>query len=194
MVSVFAFLLGSVATASFHRKFGGRKRWVLAASFTLQAIFIAIAGVLVYRGNSSGSPGSELTLFRTTRLPADPGFPWTDLIPIALLAFQAAGKIIASRVLEFGGLPSIVLTALFADLVSDPSFFNAGLLGNAQRNRRLGGAAFYFMGAVVGGVAAKYSEKVGFSGGLFIAAALQMATVAAWLMWRREKQEDGEGD
>jgi hypothetical protein len=183
-----------VATASFHRRFGEHKRWVLAASFALQAIFIVIAGVLVYRGNSSGFPGSELTPSRTTTLSADPGFPWTDLIPISLLAFQAAGKIIASRVLGLGGLPSIVLTALFADLVSDPSFFSAGLLGNAQRNRRLGGATFYFVGAVVGGVAAKYSEKVGFSGGLFIAAGFQMATVAAWLMWRREKREDGEGD
>ena len=87
-----------------------------------------------------------------------------------------------------------MLTSLFADLVSDPSFFTAGLMGNAQRNRRLGGGSFYFVGAVVGGVAAKYTENIGFSGGLFIAAGLQMMTVVAWLLWRREKQEDGEGD
>lgn len=141
--------------------------------------------MLVYRGNSSGSPGSE-------RIPANPGFPKTDFIPIALLAFQAAAKVIASRVLDCGGLPCVVLTSLYADLVSDPSFFSAGLFGNAQRNRRLGGAVFYFFGAVLGGVAA--ATAIGFSGGLFVAAGLQIATAILFLLWRAEKSEVDEDE
>ena len=131
------------------------------------------------------SPSREVD-FAT--LPADPGFPWADLIPIALLAFQAAAKVIASRVLDCGGLPCIVLTTLYADLISDPSFFSAGLFGNSQRNRRLGSAMIYFVGATIGGVAA--SHPIGFSGGLYIAAGLQFAVAIAWLLWRVEQKAE----
>ena len=159
-------------------------------------MLITIAGVLVYRGHSSGAPGSSSIASLSAEddvasLPADPGFPWTDLIPIALLAFQAAAKVIASRVLECGGLPCIVLTTLYADLVSDPSFFSAGLFGNSQRNRRLGSAMIYFVGAMIGGVAA--SQSIGFSGALYIAATLQFAIAIAWLFWRVE-QKSGSDD
>lgn len=175
-------------TSLFHRHFGVRKRCVLAASFMLQAAFIAVAGVLVYGGASSGAPGHGRDDAAT--LPADPGFLWMDLFPIALLAFQASAKVIASRVLEFNDLPCVIITTLYADLVSDPSFFSAGLFGNGQRNRRLGGAVFYFFGAVMGGVAAGHS--LGFSGGLYIAAGLQLAIAIAWLLWRDETEEEVE--
>lgn len=146
----------------------------------------------MWRGHSSGAPTSHndptLEIAAST---ADPGFPWTDLIPIALLAFQAAAKVIASRVLQQGGLPCIVLTTLYTDLISDPNFFSAGLFGNAQRNRRFGGAAFYFIGAVLGGVAAA-SNSFGFSGALFVAAGIQMLTAVTWLLWRAEKSDHDE--
>ena len=95
--------------------------------------------------------------------------------------------------LSLGALPCVVLTTLYADLVSDPGLFSAGLFGNVQRNRRLGGAISYFIGAVLGGVAASHS--VGFSGALFIAAGLQLLTVIAWLIWRvDEDQDQDDGD
>jgi uncharacterized membrane protein YoaK (UPF0700 family) len=197
VVSVLSFLAGAVVTGIFHRRLGERKRWVLATSFFVQAVFITVAGVLVYRGHSSGAPGSNAMVSPNGKdwfatLPADPGFPWTDLIPIALLAFQASAKVIASRVLECGGLPCIVLTTLYADLVSDPSFFSAGLFGNSQRNRRLSSAMIYFVGATIGGVAASHS--IGFSGGLYIAAGLQFATAIAWLFWRVEQKSAGDDE
>jgi hypothetical protein len=144
-----------------------------------------VSGILVHQSHSSGAPGPEF-------IPEDPGFPWIDLIPIALLAFQAAAKVIASRVLECGALPCIVLTTLYADLVSDPSFFSAGLFGNAQRNRRVSGALVYFVGAVLGGVAA--ATSIGFFGGLYIAAGLQVATAIAWLLWSADEPEEGEDE
>ena len=134
----------------------------------------------MHRTHASGAPDSQSE--------ADPGFPWIDLVPIALLAFQAAAKVIASRVLEYGGLPCVVLTSLYADLVSDPSFFSAGLFGNAPRNRKISGALVYFVGAVLGGVAA--ATAIGFLGGLYIAAGLQLATAIAWLFWRADEPED----
>ena len=173
-------------TAYFHRTFGDRRRWVLFSSFLVQSLLILVAGVLVHRTHASGAPDPQSE--------TDPGFPWLDLLPISVLAFQAAAKVIASRALEYGALPCIVLTTLYADLVSDPSFFSAGLFGNAQRNRRVSGAAFYFVGAVLGGAAA--ATTVGFLGGLYIAAGLQAGTAIAWLLWRvdeTEVDEDEEG-
>lgn len=137
------------------------------------------------RSHASGAPGPEF-------IPEAPGFPWVDLVPIALLAFQAAAKVIASRVLECGGLPCIVLTTLYADLVSDPGFFSAGLFGNAQRNRRISAALIYFVGAVLGGVAA--ATSIGFVGGLYIAAGLQTATAISWLFWRADKHDEDEDE
>lgn len=190
LTSVFCYVLGSVCIASLHRYAGQRKRWVLSLSFLIQMVFIAIASVMVRLGKSSGSPVGGGRLLDIDGIPADPGFPWLDLLPIGLLSFQAAGKVVASRMLEQSALPVVVLTTLYSDLVSDPTFFSAGLWGNVQRNRRISGVVFYFVGAVFGGVAASHS--IGFSGGLAIAAAIQFCVAIAWLAWPAEKQQDDE--
>ena len=178
-----------------HRWLGETKRWVLSLSFLLQAVFIAVAAVLVKRGHSSGSPagGGKVVYVvngdlnvGVSAVPEDPGFPWTDLIPIALLSFQASGKVVASRVTSQTGLPVVVLTTLYNDLISDPALFSAGLMGNVQRNRRAGGLVFYFCGAVVGGVTA--SRSLGFSGGLAVAFVIQFCVAIAWAVWFEEKR------
>jgi hypothetical protein len=156
---------------------------VLALSFLIQGGFIAVSAILVKRGTSSGSPPSEGDPSIST-IPANPGFPWIDLVPIGLLSFQAAGKVIASRILEYTGLPCVVLTTLYSDLISDPGLFTAGLYSNVQRNRRAGGAALYFVGAVVGGVAA--STPMGFSGGLWMAAVMHFVIMGFWMSWWAE--------
>ena len=174
--------------APFHRNFGPRKRWVLVVSFSVQAVCILISAILVQGGSSSESPGGDRAF--VTVLPSDPGFPWADLIPIGLLSFQAAGKVIASRMLEYNALPCVVLTTLYTDLISDPSFFSAGLFGNVQRNRRAGGAICYFAGAVVGGAAA--AHQVGFTGALWLATGMHFGVVAAWLLWRADEGKEDE--
>jgi Protein of unknown function (DUF1275) len=112
------------------------------------------------------------------------------LIPIALLSFQASGKVVASRVLEYSALPTVVITVLFTDLVSDPSFFSGGLFSNGWRNRRVGGVTFYFAGAVLGGVFA--SSVYGFAGALWLAAAIKGAIICAWIFWWEKRGEDGD--
>ncbi|KAK3707534.1 hypothetical protein LTR37_012029 [Vermiconidia calcicola] len=140
------------------------------------------------RGSSSESPPGDNDP-SSLMLPADPGFPWADLIPIGLLSFQAAGKVMASRILQYNAMPCVVLTTLYTDLVSDPGLLSAGLYANPQRNRRAGGVVFYFIGAVIGGVAA--SKPIGFSGGLWIASVVQGVIAASWLAW---KEDTAEGD
>lgn len=116
-------------------------------------------------------------------------FPW-DLLPITLLSFQASGKVVASRVLQQSQLPTIVISVLYTDLVSDPSFFSGGLLGNASRNRRVGGVVFYFAGAVLGGVFA--SSRFGFAGALWVAACVKAGIMMAWVVWRERGEDGGE--
>ena len=133
-------------------------------------------------GRSSESPvkpPSALDYF-----PKDPGFPWIDLIPISLLSFQAAGKIVASRVLQYNALPTVVLTTIYNDLMADPSLLSAGLFDNVVRNRRLAAIVLYFGGAVSGGAFAR--SPAGFAGTLFTAAAIKFVIVLAWLLWRED--------
>ena len=160
----------------------------------------ALAAVLVHSGSSSESPvrpgepsAPELTSFTIMGgIPRDIGFPTMDLLAIGLLSFQAAGKVVASRVLGFNALPSVVLTTLYNDLASDPALFTAGLMGNVQRNRRGGGLVFYIFGALLGGVFAMSS--VGFAGALWFTAGVKVLIVVAWLMWREEKEKERDGE
>ena len=173
---------------------------MLAASFSFQMLVAALAAVLVHSGESSESPvrpgepsAPELTSLTVMGgIPRDIGFPTMDLVAIGLLSFQAAGKVVASRVLGFNALPSVVLTTLYNDLASDPALFTAGLMGNVQRNRRSGGLLFYIFGALLGGVFARSS--VGFAGALWFTAGVKVLIVVAWLMWREEKEKERDGE
>lgn len=158
----------------------------------------AFAAVLVHSGSSSESPvrpgePSAPALTSTSGsmfggIPRDIGFPTMDLLAIGLLSFQAAGKVVASRVLGFNALPSVVLTTLYNDLASDPTLFTAGLMGNVQRNRRFGGLMFYIFGALLGGLFARSS--LGFAGALWFTAGVKVLIVGAWLVWREEEEKE----
>lgn len=188
LTSMLSFLLGSLTLTLLHRRLGPRKRYVFALSAGLQAVLIAISAVLVQQGHSSGSPvsGGEKSL--SLSLPKDPGFPWLDLLPIALLSFQAAGKVVASRMTSQIGLPVVVLTTLYNDLIADPSLFSAGLRGDIQRNRKLSGLVLYFCGAAVGGVAAR--GDLGFSGLLVVACGIQAIVAAGWAVWYEDSEKN----
>jgi hypothetical protein len=195
LTAILCFLLGAALISFFHRTFGERKRWVLASSFFFQMLVTALAAVLVHSGSSSESPvrpGEPSAPASASMIlggiPRDIGFPSMDLMAIGLLSFQAAGKVVASRVLGFNALPSVVLTTLYNDLASDPALFTAGLMGNVQRNRRGGGLLFYIFGALLGGVFARSS--LGFAGALWFTAGVKVLIVVAWLLWRAEEEKE----
>ena len=197
LTSILSFILGAGLISAFHRAFGERKRWVLAASFTFQMLVTATAAALISRGHASESPAkpgepSSASASSFAGVPADIGFPTMDLVSIGLLSFQAAGKVVASRVLGLSPLPAVVLTTLYNDLASDPALFTAGLMGNVQRNRRFGGLVMYVLGALVGGAFARSS--VGLAGALWFTAGIKVFIVGAWLVWKEEgKEEEGDG-
>jgi hypothetical protein len=184
LTAILSFLLGAGLISSFHRTFGERKRWVLATSFFFQMLVTAISAFLVHSGSSSESPGKPGEPSAQSGVPRDIGFPTMDLVPIGLLSFQAAGKVVASRVLGLNSLPTVVLTTLYNDLASDPTLFTAGLIGNVQRNRKLGGLLSYVCGALIGGAFA--GSSLGFAGALWFTAGIKVLIVIAWLLWREE--------
>lgn len=111
-----------------------------------------------------------------------PKINWHDLAPLALLSFGASGQAVASRMLKYNELPTVVLTSLYCDLLSDPMLFKAGIREDPRRNRRVVAAVMLFAGAVSGGFLTK--SWVGLPGALWIAAFLKGCILLAWFFWR----------
>lgn len=102
------------------------------------------------------------------------------MVPISLLAFQAGGQIVASRVLAFDEIPTVVLTALFCDLLVDPKL-TARV--NPKRNRRVGALLALFFGAMTAG---GLSKVTGMAASLWFAMGLKLAVTLAWVVWKGE--------
>ncbi|KAI7483444.1 hypothetical protein KC351_g5153 [Hortaea werneckii] len=169
-ISIGCFCLGSMMFGHFHRYFGGRKRWVMVTSYGLQVLFMVAAALMVSLGPQTGSGGAVSV--------------WIGL-PLALIAFQSGGQAYTSRVLQYGGLTSVVLTSIYCDLFSDAKLF-AGLTENVERNRRTAAPILLLVGAMIGGVWAHSS--VGLAGSLWSAVGLKFLITLGWAFWPAEKE------
>ncbi|KAI2629480.1 hypothetical protein GGS21DRAFT_545354 [Xylaria nigripes] len=165
--SIGFFCLGSVFFSFFHRFFSPRRRWVLCMSFLMQAgVTIAAAAILGF-GPTSADPKESIG--------------WTELVPIALIAFQSSGQAVTSRALKHNALTSVVLTSIYLDLFSDFHLFAAH---NVDRNRRVAAPLLLLGGAIIGGILAH--STAGFAGALWVCAVLKLAVVVAWIFWPEE--------
>lgn len=169
-ISILCFCLGSLFFSLYHRTLSPRRRWVLVSSHIIQLLLIISAALMV----TFGPPTSKET-------------PFNVYIgaPIALIAFQAAGQAVTSRVLQYNGLTSVVLTSIYCDLFSDPSLL-AGFQANPERNRRAAAPLLLLVGACLGGMWAHSS--VGLAGALWSAVVLKTLVVVAWMLWAAEKK------
>ncbi|KAF5551758.1 DUF1275 domain-containing protein [Fusarium napiforme] len=169
-LSIASFCLGSFLFARFHRLVSPRRRWVLCASFTIQALLTSAAALIV-----------------TLRPPAPntDSLAWNVLVPIALMAFQSCGQAVASRALKQNALISLVLTSVYCDLFSDKELF---ALDNVSRNQRAAAPTLLLVGVIAGGLFAQSS--VGIAGALWIAAGLKLCMVIAWFLWRSEEETE----
>lgn len=109
---------------------------------------------------------------------------WQVLVPLAAVAFQSSGQAVTSRVLQYGGLTSVVLTSNYCDLFSDPKLF---AMDNVERNRRVAAPILLLVGAMFGGLWAHSS--IGLAGALWTAAALKAVAVLAWIVWSADPDE-----
>ncbi|KAF2471203.1 uncharacterized protein BDR25DRAFT_223303 [Lindgomyces ingoldianus] len=169
LVSITFFCLGSFFFSRFHRFFSPRQRWVLVASYSIQLLLIVLAAVIASIGNGLSN-----------------GLHWQVLVPLASVAFQASGQAVTSRVLQYGGLTSVVLTSNCCDLFSDPNLVAAS---NVERNRRAAAPILLLLGAIFGGLFAHSS--VGLAGALWTAVVLKTSIIISWLLWATEPEEDG---
>ena len=140
-------------------------------SYFIQSALIFIAVSVIQAGVVDGSvPSSPLT---------DKAFK-DQLIPIALLSFQSAGQIVASRALNINEVPTVVITSLLCDLCSDAKLL-APLNANVKRNRRVLGFVLLLAGAIVSGWVSKATGRV--EPVLWIAGAFKFGIFIAWTFW-----------
>ena len=108
---------------------------------------------------------------------------WMTVIPIALLSFQSAGQIVGSRTLGISEVPTVVITSMLHDIMTDPKLL-AGK-ENVKRNRRV--AAFFLLlaGAIAGGFMAEGTDRMQLP--LWLAGGIKSVITVAWLFWPEGK-------
>jgi uncharacterized membrane protein YoaK (UPF0700 family) len=190
LLAIICFMLGAFCFSAFHRKMGPTQKGALVTSFLFQAAVTLVVAILVatkvvshHVGEHRRDEPNEGVLILTMSR----GINWNDLAPISLLAFQAAGQVVASRALRHNDLPTAVVTSMLCDMMSDAYLLTGGVFEDSKRNRRTASAVLLFLGAIVGGVLTR--SWVGLAGVLFIAAALKAMMVLAWLLWPQAKQD-----
>lgn len=113
------------------------------------------------------------------------------MIPISLLAFQAAGQIVTSRLLGLDEIPTVVLTTVICDLLLDRRLFSwsKGWKTNPGRTRRLGTFLALFIGAMLSGA---LSKATGLSSSLWLATGVKVVITLCWVFWGEQKEVDVE--
>ncbi|KAK6857712.1 hypothetical protein PG995_005306 [Apiospora arundinis] len=170
LCSLGCFAVGCVSFANLHKLIGGpRLRRTLLCSFLLQTVCVVVAASIIQSGIIDGTYPSR----------GDPNkVNFTELSAVALLSFQAAGQIVNSRGLGVSEVPTVVITSLLCDLVSDEHLL-VGLSKNGKRNRRAVGFVLTLAGAICGGWISKATHQVGPC--LWLVAAIKATITVYWI-------------
>lgn len=114
------------------------------------------------------------------------------MAPIALLSFQAAGQIVASRILGINEIPTVVITSLLADLFSDPLLTVMPIMtGNTKRNNRIAGFVLTLLASIVGGWMLKATGQV--QPALWVVFGIKLTISLGWLGWKKSETVKGLG-
>ncbi|MDI1485379.1 MAG: hypothetical protein OHK93_000516 [Ramalina farinacea] len=173
LVSITSFCLGCTLFSHATKHLGSLRRSTLVASFLFQTLVIFTAAAVVQGGSVDGSLNTITD-----------DISWWDMIPIALLSFQAAGQIVGSRALSLSEIPTVVVTSMLHDISTDPKFF-AGLNKNVKRNRRVAAFLLILIGAIAGGFIGEGTKRMQIP--LWIAGGLKLGIVIAWMLWPEAK-------
>lgn len=136
---------------------------------------VALAAAIIQGGVIDGSYPSH-------KAPGSVDFK--ELVPVALLSFQAAGQIVSSRNLGVGEIPTVVVTSMLCDLMSDPKLITWSK--NDKRNRRFMAFVLTLVGAICGGWISKGAKAVQPS--LWTVAGLKLILAIGWLFWPATSQ------
>lgn len=106
-----------------------------------------------------------------------------EIAPIALLSFQAAGQIVASRILGVNEVPTVVITSLLADLFSDPNLTARPIMkANPKRNNRIAGFVLTLIASIAGGWILKGTGQV--QPVLWLVFGIKFIISLVWLIWK----------
>lgn len=169
--AILSFCVGTYVFSRLARLLGPLRRSTMCSSFLSQAVLCFVAGGLVASGVIPSNAGDQLPQNCIV------------LLPLALLSFQSAGQIVASRMLAYNELPTVVLTSTYCDLMYDPLLLTAPLTENPKRNRRVVSVAALLIGAALGGV---LTQKGDISNALWIAGSVKVVIGVVWVFWRAE--------
>ena len=122
---------------------------------------------------------------------------YLDLVPVAVLAFEAAGQVCLSRVLSLIELPTIVLSTLYHDFTADlygtreawrkrTSIKDFFLNQWRRQEKRLMSIIALFLGAIIGGE--MYKSPAGMAGALWFAAGLKGVICVMFLVWPKQSE------
>lgn len=180
LCSIGCFAIGAVFFSRMHKYLVPQptQRGVLSLGFFIQAACVCIAAALAEAGAvNQRQEGSQHT-------------DWREMAPIALLSFQAAGQIVASRVLGVNEIPTVVITSLMCDLMSDPKLLTRPVLtGNRKRNNRIGGFVLTLVGSIIGGWMLKATKQV--QPVLWLVFAIKFVISIGWIVWKgQDTKED----
>lgn len=180
LISIAAFVAGSLCWAQASRRAGPTRRATLATSFAVQVMLTAVAAALVQAGvvpsanTSSSAPGERDSQ------------EFLERVPVALLAFQSAGQLSTAQLVGVGEVPTVVLTSVYHGLAADAGFFRRR---NVHRDRRVAGVVAFFAGGISGGWLER--SRGGIAAALWISAAVKLGITVSWLFWKAEKTGDG---
>ena len=139
LLAIVCFSWGCAIFAYTTRALGNRRRGTMMMSFVVQGGIVLLAAGFIQAKVVEG----RLHLLNDE-------IDWFQCLPIALLSFQSAGQIVASRALGHVTIPTVVLTSLIHDVAADPRLF-VKRAENPERFQRLGAFAAVLIGAVAGG-------------------------------------------
>ncbi len=173
LTSIACFGLGCSAFWRLSSLLGPLRRGTLVLAFLVQASIVLLTAAIIEAGVVNGD---------VTTIRAD--IDWRSEIPIALLSFQSAGQIVASRALSLAEIPTFMLTVILHDLCTDPKIMSP-IRENVKRNRRLLALFGILMGSIVSSYISAATKKV--QDPLWIAGALKAVITMAWMAWPIKK-------
>ncbi|PYH88236.1 DUF1275 domain protein [Aspergillus ellipticus CBS 707.79] len=170
LTAIACYAIGSFLFSRVNVFLGPKRRGTLITSFLLQVILVIIAAALVQ---------SNVIVSTLADAHATPYIThWPQEATIVLLSMQSAGQTVASRVLGYNEVPTVVITSLLCDLMMDPKLF---LLRNEKRDRRVIAFILTLLGAIAGGGISKATGNIWAS--LWIIAGIKFVIAVSFTFW-----------
>ncbi|GLA96455.1 hypothetical protein AtubIFM57143_003921 [Aspergillus tubingensis] len=170
LTAIGCYAIGSFIFSRINNFLGPKRRGTLVACFLLQVVLVIIAAALSQSHVIAGDlADAHSTTFVTH---------WSQEAVIVLLSMQSAGQTVASRVLGYNEVPTVVITSLLCDLMMDPKLF---LLRNEKRDRRVIAFILTLVGAIAGGWISKATGNIWAA--LWIIAGLKFFMSVALSFW-----------